>query len=531
MLNEVESYWSRRAESYSEVVCGELDHINEINWMNVILSQIPEEKNIKIADMGTGPGFFAIGLAKRGYAVTAVDYTQEMLNHAMQNAGEHVSKIEWMRGDVQNLEKMQDASMDVIVTRNLTWNLEEPKRAYEEWYRVLKKGGILLNFDAGWYNYLFDDSLQDAYEEDRKNVKDAEVFDFNEYDEAYKMEEIARKLELSSCERPAEDMRMIREAGVDMYMHSAMIGCEMEGKRIETVIIENKNGLETLASKVFIDCTGDGDLAHMADVPMQPNPDGELQPSSYCFILSGVDTESELLNRCMYHNGINGPSQCKPVREKLLAMKAAGADLPDFGGPWFNNVMHKGSVAVNITRRAADATDNRNFSAAECQLREDIFTFTRILKENFAEFADCYVSSTAPQAGVRESRRICGVHTVTADEYVNAYRYEDSISRGIHPIDIHASKGTHQTRIDLDKPAYVPYRALIAPNYPNLLVAGRCLSADRQALASLRVMASCMGTGQAAGVAAAQSVASRRPVQEIDTARLVSTLKDLGTVL
>lgn len=161
--------------------------------------------------------------------------------------------------------------------------------------------------------------------------------------------------------------------------------------------------------------------------------------------------------------------------------------------------MHKGSVAVNITRRAADATDNRNFSAAECQLREDIFTFTRILKENFAEFADCYVSSTAPQAGVRESRRICGVHTVTADEYVNAYRYEDSISRGIHPIDIHASKGTHQTRIDLDKPAYVPYRALIAPNYPNLLVAGRCLSADRQALASLRVMASCMGTGQAAG--------------------------------
>ena len=89
----------------------------------------------------------------------------------------------------------------------------------------------------------------------------------------------------------------------------------------------------------------------------------------------------------------------------------------------------------------------------------------------------------------------------------------------------------HQTRIDLDKPAYVPYRALIAPNYPNLLVAGRCLSADRQALASLRVMASCMGTGQAAGVAAAQSVASRRPVQEIDTARLVSTLKDLGAVL
>ena len=325
--------------------------------------------------------------------------------------------------------------------------------------------------------------------------------------------------------------RMIREAGVDMYMHSAMIGCEMVGKSIETVIIENKNGLETLAAKVFIDCTGDADLAHMANVPMQPNPDGELQPASFCFILSGVDTESELLKNCMYHNGLNGPSQCKPVREKLLAMKSAGADLPDFGGPWFNNVLHSGSVAVNITRRATDSTDNRNFSAVECRLREDIFTFARILKENFAEFRNAYVSSTAPQAGVRESRRICGVHTITADEYVKAFRYEDSISRGIHPIDIHASKGTHQTRVDLEQPAYVPYRALIAPEYPNLVVAGRCLSADRQALASLRVMASCMGTGQAAGVAAAQSITEHCSVQSVNTEKLVATLKELGAVL
>ena len=325
--------------------------------------------------------------------------------------------------------------------------------------------------------------------------------------------------------------RMILEAGVDIYTHSAMVGCEMVGKKIDSVIIENKNGLETLVAKVFIDCTGDGDLAHMAEVPMQPNLDGDLQPSSFCFILSGVDTKSELLNRCMYHNGINGPSQCKPVREKLLAMKAAGVDLPDFGGPWFNNVMHEGSVAVNITRRAVDSTNNRNYSAVECQLREDIFTFTKVLKENFKEFKDCYVASTAPQAGVRESRRILGVHTVTAEEYVNAYRYEDSISRGIHPIDMHASKGTHQHRVDLTKPAFVPYRALITADYPNLLVAGRCISTDRQALASLRVMASCMGTGQAAGAAAAQAVANRQKVQDIDTAQLVATLKEWGAIL
>jgi len=325
--------------------------------------------------------------------------------------------------------------------------------------------------------------------------------------------------------------RMVLDSGVNMLTHTSLIGCEMEGKHIRNVYVENKNGIEMLRAKVFIDTTGDGDLAHMAGVPMQKNPDGELQPASFCFILSNVDTESDLLKKCMYHNGINGPSQCRPVREKLLKLKEAGEDIPDFGGPWFNNVLHKGSVAVNITRIATNSCDNRDFTRAECQLREDVFKFAELLRKNFKEFKDCYVSSCAPQAGIRESRRIVGVHTVTAEEYVNAYHYADSISRGIHPIDIHASKGTSQTRIDLKQPAYVPYRALIAADFPNLLVAGRCISTDRQALASLRVQGSCMGTGQAAGAAAAMSAQSGKNVQNISTDDLVSTLKKWGAVL
>lgn len=325
--------------------------------------------------------------------------------------------------------------------------------------------------------------------------------------------------------------RMILEAGVDIYTHSTMIGCEMEGKKITSVIIENQNGLETLEGKVFLDCTGDGDLAWTAKVPMQPNPDGELQPCSFGFVLSGVDTESELLNKCLYHNGINGPSQCRPVREKLLAMKKAGADLPDFGGPWFNNMLRKGTVMVNMTRRAADSTDNRNFSSVECKLREDIFKFAKVLKENFKEFENSYVAATAPQAGIRESRRIVGLHTITAEEYVGTTHYPDSISRGIHPVDMHASKGTGQHRIDLERPAYVPYRALITADYPNLIVAGRCISADRGAHAALRVMGSCMGLGQAAGVAAAQSVKYSQSVQNIDIEELVSTVRALGAII
>lgn len=325
--------------------------------------------------------------------------------------------------------------------------------------------------------------------------------------------------------------RMVLEAGVDLYMHSSLTGCEMEGGRIERVIIENKNGLEAIAGKRFIDATGDGDLAHLARVPMQPNPDGELQPSSFCFVLSGVDTESELLRRYMYHNGRKGSSQCTPVREKLLKLKENGAGLPDFGGPWFNSVMHSGSVAVNITRSAADSCDNRNFTAAECRLREDIFKFAKALRDNVPEFRNSYVSSTAPQAGIRESRRIVGVHTVTAEEYVAGVHYPDSVSRGAHQIDMHASKGSGQVLIKLQQAAYVPYRALIARDFPNLLVAGRCISTDRKALASLRVQASCMGTGQAAGFAAAQSLREGCSVQDIDTGVLVAKLKETGAIL
>lgn len=325
--------------------------------------------------------------------------------------------------------------------------------------------------------------------------------------------------------------RMVLEAGVDLYMHSSLIGCVMEGNKLSDVIIENKNGLESLSAKRFIDATGDADLCHLAGVPMQPGEDGDVQPSSFCFVLSGVDTDSELLQRYMHHSGKNGASECKPVREKLLKLKEEGTELPDFGGPWFNNVMHKGSVAVNITRAAADSTDNRDFTAAECRLREDIFTFTEALRKVAPEFKDCYVSSTAPQAGIRESRRILGVHTVTAEEYVSGMKYPDSISRGAHPIDVHSSKGNSQELIRLQQAAYVPYRALITKDFPNLLVAGRCLSADRKAMASLRVQASCMGLGQAAGVAAAQSLEEGKAVQDIDTGILVSRLRDMGAVI
>ena len=299
--------------------------------------------------------------------------------------------------------------------------------------------------------------------------------------------------------------RMVLEAGVELYMHSYFSGCRMDGGRVTHIFIENKNGTEALAARVFIDATGDADLAAAAGVPMQPREmTAPLQPLSTYFILSGVDTSAPRIREAMHHNKQGVNCQCESIRAELQA-HAAEWGIPDFGGPWFCTTLHDGCVTVNMTRTSADACDNRAFTAAECRLREDVYKMAAVLRDHFPEFRNSYVSAVAPHAGVRETRRILGVHTITAEEYVSGYRYEDSVSRGAHPIDIHASAGNSQRITFLKQPAYVPYRALIASDFPNLLVAGRCLSADRAAFASLRVQASCMGTGQAAGVAAAQA--------------------------
>lgn len=212
MLREIEQYWARRADSYSELVNQELGNDSEARWMRAMLPRLPKAAGAKVLDIGTGPGFFAIALARRGYDVTAVDYTPEMLDRARANAGGLAERIEFRRMDAHSLD-FPDARFDAIVTRNLTWNLERPADAYAEWRRVLKPGGVLLNFDAGWYNYLFDEEKGAGYARDRRNVAEEQVFDFESYPESHVMEDISRRLVMSRAQRPQADLRMLEAAG------------------------------------------------------------------------------------------------------------------------------------------------------------------------------------------------------------------------------------------------------------------------------------------------------------------------------
>ena len=211
LLDEIESYWSTRTEGYSEVNHKELAGTQKNAWLKVLTSQFPDKpkEEIRILDIGTGPGFFPVILAEAGYDVDAVDYTEGMLEKAKENAGDLCRNIRFLRMDAQKLD-FEDNTFDVVISRNLTWNLEHPDVAYREWVRVLKVGGRLLNFDANWYRYLYDASAQAAHLEDRANVYASGAEDDTLGTDVAAMEAIARRAVLSRRMRPAWDHALLR---------------------------------------------------------------------------------------------------------------------------------------------------------------------------------------------------------------------------------------------------------------------------------------------------------------------------------
>ena len=218
LKNEIYDYWTNRARGYSEYNQQEMADARRTMWrdklLHLISEQFPNKKpeEIKILDVGTGPGFFAILLTEAGYQVTAVDYTEEMLKEAQQNAGGLAECIVWKRGDAQDLD-VENNSFDVIVTRNVTWNLPNPAQAYKEWLRVLKPGGVLYNFDADWYGHLYNEEKRNSYEKDRQQTEEQNVEDYYSGTDIEKMEAIARQVPLSRLERPKWDMEAMEKAG------------------------------------------------------------------------------------------------------------------------------------------------------------------------------------------------------------------------------------------------------------------------------------------------------------------------------
>lgn len=215
------SYWIYRASGYSEVNREELRGVQNRNWEALLDREIRGHFGIgergrnalRVLDIGAGPGFLSIVLARLGYRVTAGDFAETMLVEARENAGELARRIDFRIENAMDLS-FADSSFDVVISRNLTWNLPDPETAYSEWLRALKDDGLMLVFDANWYAYLRDEEKRAAFDEDRRNVSDSGFSDYNIGENFDVMEHIADNMPLTGIKRPRWDEEFFSNRGV-----------------------------------------------------------------------------------------------------------------------------------------------------------------------------------------------------------------------------------------------------------------------------------------------------------------------------
>ncbi|MBQ6441092.1 MAG: class I SAM-dependent methyltransferase [Lachnospiraceae bacterium] len=214
MMKRIISYWTHRADSYSKLNREEFGWGMNDRWLAALESEFPDKprEEIRVLDIGTGPGFFSILLSQAGYFPHAADCTEEMLKEARKNAGIYEERITFGQMNADALQ-YEDETFDIVVNRNLTWNLQNPCRCYEEWKRVLKPEGKLIVFDANWYHYLFDEAAKEAYDRDREAAAREAIIDFNTGDQFEVMEEIAMELPMSKKPRPIWDREKLLSLG------------------------------------------------------------------------------------------------------------------------------------------------------------------------------------------------------------------------------------------------------------------------------------------------------------------------------
>ena len=159
MEQRVKKYWTQRSHDFGTVRKNELENEMGQRWLHEIERFLPEGRSLNILDVGTGTGFFAILLAEKGHRVEGIDLTPAMLEEARWLAKQRNLDITFREMDAQNLDYPND-SFDVVISRNLTWTLPDPESAYAEWFRVLKPGGVLLNFDAAYAAHVRSHSVQ-----------------------------------------------------------------------------------------------------------------------------------------------------------------------------------------------------------------------------------------------------------------------------------------------------------------------------------------------------------------------------------
>lgn len=319
--------------------------------------------------------------------------------------------------------------------------------------------------------------------------------------------------------------KMCLDARVSLHFYQPCADVVVEqvkgGNHICAVVVSTKAGLKLIRGSVFIDCTGDGDVAVWSGAEYEiGDPDTKaLQPGTFRFFQTGYDEKDidreQMEESCVraFGKGRLKTGDIWPERKPNCARL-----IREHG----NNVNHIYGV---------NGADSGSLSQAAITSRAALARVCNWLKEDVKCMDKAYPIGCSADIGIRESRRIMGDHYITCEEYLNAILYDDAICYAYYPVDLHRDEDIYLLKIASGKVPTIPYGALMPKGIDNLLMAGRCISSDRLANSGLRVKAPCMAMGQAAGAAAHLAVTQGQTVRGINIDELKQTLDQAGAIV
>lgn len=330
---------------------------------------------------------------------------------------------------------------------------------------------------------------------------------------------------------------------ITTLLHTFLESVEVENDCIQSVTVLNKSGKTTYKGKAFIDATGDGDLVALCNVEilLGRKNDGMAQPMSLMFSMDNVDLDEsrEYVQENPEQFILNPDCDLKQYLavSGFFSLVAKAKENGDFPLPrdrvLFFQSVHPGEVLINMTRvTKLSGVNAKDLTRAEFEAHAQVDVVVKFLQKYIPGFENARLRCIAPMSGVRESRRIVGLQTLTTDMVLNSTEHEDSVAICAFPIDIHDPIGEELNWIRKEKICCydIPYGVMVPHKIDNLLVTGRCISASHEAIASARITATAMALGQAAGEAAGLAVQRKQPFRSVCVADLQSRLLKHGAI-
>jgi hypothetical protein len=328
--------------------------------------------------------------------------------------------------------------------------------------------------------------------------------------------------------------QMAAECGCDLLYHTLLAEAVVENGAVTEAVVQNKSGRQRIRAARFVDATGDGDLAAFAGCGFDKgNEEGHMQPVTLMFTIGGVDWQ-----KVSDFRRNQTPEDGYKLTEVWLEAQANG-DMRPYQNQimgWWWTPTRPDQVGVNFTHvNFIDATCARDLTHATIEGRKQVFETIEVYRKYVPGMENCYLVSTPNTIGIRETRRIHGDYTLTKNDVVSRREFPDSIGYGSFFIDIHGTSGPGMDaktwRPEKGFRYQIPYPVTVPRDVDNLLVSGRCVSCDHEALGSLRVMPQCGVLGQAAGVASALSLQHGVSPRKLDIRALQRDLRDQGCIV